>query len=53
MNRLLALAGIAVLVVACADITAAEMQPAGPGAAQAAELGYHGPIHRGRTLYDN
>ena len=52
MNKLLALAGIAALVVACADITAAEMQP-GPGAAQAAELGYHGPIHRGRTLYDN
>ena len=53
MNKLLALLGIAALLVSCAGTTTTATMGAGPGAEQAAELGYHGPIHRGRTLYDN
>ncbi len=53
MNRLLALAGIVVLVTACAGLAytgGAERQLSGPGAAEAADLGYHGPTHRDRVL---
>jgi hypothetical protein len=55
MNRLLALAGIAALVAACAGIaqTSGDAEPLRPGAAEAADLGYHGPLHRARILYGN
>jgi opacity protein-like surface antigen len=55
MNKLLALAAIAALVAACAGIaqTSGDMDPAAAGAAEAADLGYHGPLNRARTLYGN
>lgn len=57
MNKLLSLACIVALLSACAGSgTSAGKNPAamGAGAAEAAALGYHGPVHRspGRQ-YDN
>jgi opacity protein-like surface antigen len=54
MKRTLALAGVAALLVACAgmsDPDAAAID--GPGAAVAASLGYHGPLHRANIQYGN
>jgi predicted lipoprotein len=54
MNKMLALAGIAALVAACAGIAqSGNTEPERPGAAEAADLGYHGPLHRAHILYGN
>lgn len=53
MNKLLALAGIAALIAACAGIAQTSGDTERPGAAEAADLGYHGPLHRARILYGN
>ncbi len=49
MNKLLALAGVVALMSACTGLSnkgGGNTTSAGPGAAGAAYLGYHGPIHR-------
>jgi hypothetical protein len=54
MKKLLALACVVVLVSACAGLSnkgGANTASAGTGAAEAAALGYHGPIHRIRSPY--
>jgi hypothetical protein len=54
MNKLLALACVVVLVSACAGFSRtgdAKTASAGAGAAEAATLGYHGPVHRLRGQY--
>jgi hypothetical protein len=49
MNKLLALAGVVALMSACAGLSntsGGNTAYAEPGAAGAASLGYHGPVHR-------
>jgi hypothetical protein len=56
MNKLLAMAGIAIMITACAGLsntTADSGAFSGPGAAAAAYLGYHGPVHRIPANYGN
>jgi hypothetical protein len=55
MNRLLALAGVVAMMSACAglsDTGDGGSAYVGPGAAEAASLGYHGPVHRVRQYAD-
>jgi hypothetical protein len=55
MSKLLALAAIVALVAACTGLshTGGQTELGGPGAVGAADLGYHGPVHRNRILYGN
>ncbi|HSH89131.1 MAG TPA: hypothetical protein VK996_04045 [Ramlibacter sp.] len=55
MNKLLAMAGIAIMITACAGLsnTSADSGFSGPGAVAAAYLGYHGPVHRIPANYGN
>ena len=49
MKNLLAMTVFACLLTACAGVARTEVgstDPAGPGATEAAALGYHGPVHR-------
>lgn len=55
MNRLLALAGVVAMMSACAgpsNTGDGGSAYVGPGAAEAAYLGYHGPVHRIRQYAD-
>lgn len=54
MNKLLALAGVVALMSACAGLSntgGGNAAYVGPGAAGAAHLGYHGPVHRVQGQY--
>lgn len=56
MNKLLSLACVVALMSACAgpsDTSAKKNAAMGAGAAEAASLGYHGPVHRGPGQYGN
>jgi hypothetical protein len=49
MKNLLAMTVFACLLTACAGLARNEVgstDTAGPGATEAAALGYHGPVHR-------
>jgi hypothetical protein len=53
MNRWLALAGVVAMISACAGLSNTGGDPAYPGpAAEAAYLGYHGPVYRARQYAD-
>lgn len=55
MNRLLALAGVVAMMSACAGLSNTgdgRSAHVGPGAAEAAALGYHGPVYRTRQYAD-
>ena len=55
MNRLLALAGVVAMMSACAGLSNTgdgASAYVGPGAAEAAHLGYHGPVYRQRQYPD-
>jgi hypothetical protein len=54
MKRTLALASVAALLAACAGVSIPDAAVNdGPGAAIAASLGYHGPLHRANNQYGN
>lgn len=56
MSKLLMLAGVVALISACAGLSnTSEGNTAsmGAGAAAAADLGYHGPVHRRQSQHGN
>jgi hypothetical protein len=56
MKKLLALASVVALATACAGAASTgggDTELTSPGAVGAADLGYHGPLHRTRILYGN
>jgi hypothetical protein len=56
MNKLLVLAGVVALMSACTGLSntsGGNTASMGAGAAEAADLGYHGPVHRGHRQYGN
>ena len=57
MNKLLSLACVVALMSACAGLpdmrTGEKSASRAAGAAEAAALGYHGPVHRSPGQYDN
>lgn len=54
MDKVLALAVVATLLAACAGLSTPDATAVnGPGAAVAASMGYHGPLHRAYTQHED